>query len=77
MARAGQPTFRPGRALIAVIVASLLLSDGALEHRFGEATGVRVILYTSAEAYHTFERSGMDMLVLGNHIVEKSPARPR
>jgi hypothetical protein len=36
-----------------------------------------VILYTSAEAYHPFARSGMDMLVLGNHIVEKSPARPR
>jgi carbamoyltransferase len=60
-----------------------------LIQRFGEATGVPVILNTSfnlkgepivntpAEAYSTFERSGMDMLVLGNHIVEKSPARPR
>lgn len=31
MARAGQLAFRPGRALIAVIVASLLLSYCALE----------------------------------------------
>ena len=49
----------------------------------GKATGVPVILNTSfnlkgepivntpAEAYSTFSRSGMDMLVLGEHLVEK------
>jgi carbamoyltransferase len=50
---------------------------------FGEATGTPVILNTSfnlkgepivntpAEAFRTFSRSGMDLLVLGNHIIEK------
>jgi carbamoyltransferase len=50
---------------------------------FGEATGVPVLLNTSfnlkgepivntpAEAFNTFSRSGMDVLVLGQHIVEK------
>jgi carbamoyltransferase len=50
---------------------------------FGEATGVPVVLNTSFnlkgepivntpdEAFSTFSRSGMDMLVLGNHIIEK------
>jgi carbamoyltransferase len=50
---------------------------------FGTATGVPVILNTSfnlkgepivsspAEAFSTFSRCGMDVLVLGNHIVEK------
>jgi len=52
--------------------------------RFGEASGVPVILNTSfnlkgepivttpAQAYSTFARSGMDALVLGNSIVTKS-----
>jgi carbamoyltransferase len=50
---------------------------------FGQATGVPVILNTSfnlkgepivntpAEAHSTFSRSGMDVLVLGHHVVEK------
>jgi carbamoyltransferase len=50
---------------------------------FGSATGVPVVLNTSfnlrgepivntpAEALSTFSRCGMDMLVLGNHLVEK------
>jgi carbamoyltransferase len=49
----------------------------------GQATGVPVVLNTSfnlkgepivntpAEAYSTFTRSGIDMLVLGNHVIEK------
>jgi carbamoyltransferase len=49
----------------------------------GEATGVPVVLNTSfnlkgepivntpAEAYSTFSRSGIDMLVLGDHVIEK------
>ncbi len=51
--------------------------------RFGEATGVPMLLNTSfnlrgepivstpAEAYNTFSRSGMDALVLGGFIIEK------
>ena len=51
---------------------------------FGQATGVPVVLNTSfnlkgepivntpAEAYHTFSKSGMDVLVLGDCVVEKS-----
>jgi carbamoyltransferase len=50
---------------------------------FGKATGVPVILNTSfnlkgepivntpREAYSTFNRSGMDVLVLGEYIIEK------
>ena len=50
---------------------------------FGEATGVPVLLNTSfnlrgepivntpAEAFSTFSRSGMDVLVLGPHLIEK------
>jgi carbamoyltransferase len=49
----------------------------------GQATGVPVVLNTSfnlkgdpivntpAEAYSTFSRSGIDMLVLGDHVIEK------
>jgi len=52
--------------------------------RFGEASGVPVILNTSfnlkgepivttpGQAHSTFARSGMDTLVLGNSIVTKS-----
>jgi carbamoyltransferase len=52
--------------------------------QFGQATGVPVILNTSfnlrgepivntpREAYATFRRSGMDMLVLGNCVVRKT-----
>ena len=51
---------------------------------FGQATGIPVVLNTSfnlrgepivntpAEAYSTFQRSGMDVLVLGDYIIEKS-----
>jgi carbamoyltransferase len=54
-----------------------------LIEQFGEATGVPVVLNTSfnlkgepivntpEQAYSTFARSGIDMLVLGNHVVEK------
>ncbi len=50
---------------------------------FGQATGVPVVLNTSfnlkgepivntpAEAFSTFNRSGMDVLVLGQHVIEK------
>jgi carbamoyltransferase len=50
---------------------------------FGQATGVPVVLNTSfnlrgepivntpKEAFHTFAQSGMDVLVLGDYIVEK------
>jgi len=51
---------------------------------FGQATGVPVVLNTSfnlkgepivntpAEAYNTFSKSGMDVLVLGECVVEKA-----
>jgi carbamoyltransferase len=51
---------------------------------FGAATGVPVLLNTSfnlkgepivntpGEAFNTFNQSGMDVLVLGEHVVEKS-----
>jgi carbamoyltransferase len=54
---------------------------------FGKATGVPVLLNTSfnlrgepivntpAEAFDTFHRSGMDMLVLGDCVLEKPAAR--
>lgn len=54
-----------------------------LIRRFGQATGVPVLLNTSfnvkgepivntpAEAYSTFVRSGIDYLVLGNHLIRK------
>jgi carbamoyltransferase len=50
---------------------------------FGQATGVPVVLNTSfnlrgepivntpKEAFHTFTESGMDVLVLGDYVVEK------
>jgi carbamoyltransferase len=50
---------------------------------FGQATGVPVLLNTSfnlkgepivntpKEAFHTFAESGMDVLVLGNYVIEK------
>jgi carbamoyltransferase len=53
---------------------------------FGEATGVPVVLNTSfnlkgepivnkpKEAFHTFSQSGMDVLVLGDYIVENNSA---
>jgi len=58
-----------------------------LIERFGQATGVPVLLNTSfnlkgepivntpAEAVSTFSRSGMDMLVLGNCVVAKRTLR--
>ena len=58
-----------------------------LIERFESATGVPVVLNTSfnlkgepivnspAQAYSTFSRSGMDMLVVGEHIVEKKGGR--
>ena len=51
---------------------------------FGQATGVPIILNTSfnlrgepivntpQEAFHTFHQSGMDVLVLGDHVIEKT-----
>jgi carbamoyltransferase len=54
-----------------------------LIERFGKATGVPLLLNTSfnlkgepivntpAEAYRTFVQSGMDLLVLGDHLIEK------
>ena len=58
-----------------------------LIERFGQATGVPVILNTSfnlrgepivttpAEAFSTFTQSGMDVLVLGDYLIEKPAAR--
>jgi len=58
-----------------------------LIERFGQATGVPILLNTSfnlkgepivntpAEAFSTFSRSGMDMLVLGNCVVAKRTPR--
>ena len=58
-----------------------------LIHRFGEATGVPVILNTSfnlrgepivntpREAFSTFSRSEMDALVLGNYLIRKKGGR--
>jgi carbamoyltransferase len=55
----------------------------ALIDAFGRATGVPVVLNTSfnlrgepivntpAEAFNTFMASGMDTLVLGDHVVDK------
>jgi carbamoyltransferase len=52
--------------------------------RFGQATGVPVVLNTSfnlrgepivntpANAFHTFSKSEMDTLVLGNFLIEKT-----
>ena len=60
-----------------------------LIHRFGQATGVPVILNTSfnlkgepivttpANAVSTFCKSEMDCLVLGNHVIEKGTKRSR
>jgi carbamoyltransferase len=54
-----------------------------LIRRFGEATGVPVLLNTSfnlrgepivntpQEAFMTFSRSEMDLLVLGQYLIEK------
>ena len=56
----------------------------SLIETFGEATGVPVVLNTSfnlkgepivntpGEAFNSFSKSGMDMLVLGNYIVDKN-----
>jgi len=58
-----------------------------LIERFGQATGVPVVLNTSfnlkgepivnspAEAFNTFSKSDMDALVLENFLIEKSPLR--
>ncbi len=55
---------------------------------FGQATGVPVVLNTSfnlkgepivntpQEAFNTFMRSGMDLLVLGNYVIEKTKVAP-
>jgi carbamoyltransferase len=59
-----------------------------LIERFGQATGVPAVLNTSfnlkgepivntpANAFNTFSKSEMDLLVLGNFIVEKEKMRP-
>jgi carbamoyltransferase len=56
---------------------------------FGQATGVPIVLNTSfnlkgepivntpQEAFNTFSRSGMDTLVLGNYVIEKSALQNR
>jgi len=55
---------------------------------FADATGVPMVLNTSfnlrgepivntpAEAFNTFMQSGMDVLVLGDYVVDKTPRRP-
>jgi carbamoyltransferase len=59
-----------------------------LIERFGQATGVPVVLNTSfnlkgepivttpANAFHTFSKSEMDCLVLENYVIDKSNLRP-
>ena len=59
-------------------------SDYRLTDRFGKATGVPLLLNTSfnlkgepivntpAEAYRTFVQSGMEVLVLGDCVIEKA-----
>jgi len=54
-----------------------------LVEKFGEATGVPVLMNTSfnlqgepivgspANAWNTFSKSGIDVLVLGRHVVRK------
>ena len=58
-----------------------------LIRRFGEATGVPVIMNTSfnlrgepivntpAEAFSTFRRSGMDVLVIGDCVIDRESLR--
>jgi carbamoyltransferase len=59
-----------------------------LIERFGQATGVPAVLNTSfnlkgepivnspADAFNTFSRSEMDMLFLGNFVLEKEHLKP-
>ncbi len=72
-----------GTARLQTVYADLAPRYFRLIELFGEATGVPVVLNTSfnlrgepivntpAEAFSTFQRSGMDVLVLGDHIIEK------
>ena len=58
-----------------------------LIEQFGEATGIPVVLNTSfnlrgepivntpADAFRTFMASGMDALVLGDCVIDKTSAR--
>ncbi len=72
-----------GTGRVQIVVREWSPTYHELIRRFGEATGVPVLLNTSfnlkgepivntpAEAYSTFVRSGMDYLVLGNHLITK------
>jgi carbamoyltransferase len=72
-----------GTARLQAVDAAVAPRYHRLIKTFGDATGVPVVLNTSfnlkgepivntpAEAFSTFSRSGMDVLVLGNNIVEK------
>jgi carbamoyltransferase len=74
-----------GTARLQTVFAETTPRYARLIQRFGEATGVPVVLNTSfnlkgepivntpAEAFQTFSRSGMDALVLGDCVVEKDP----
>jgi carbamoyltransferase len=72
-----------GTARLQTVCADVSPRYYRLIEQVGEATGMPVVLNTSfnlkgepivntpAEAYSTFSRSGIDMLVLGEHVIEK------
>jgi carbamoyltransferase len=72
-----------GTARLQTVSADVAPRYARLIEAFGQATGVPVLLNTSfnlkgepivntpAEALSTWERSGMDVLVLGHHLIEK------
>jgi len=78
------PTHVDGTARLQTVFRDTNPRYHRLIETFGKATGVPVLLNTSfnlkgepivntpAEAFSTFTRSGMDMLVLEHFIVEKS-----
>ena len=88
--RDGQRTAVPatthvdGTGRVQVVIREANPTYHRLIERFGEATGVPVLLNTSfnlrgepivaspADAYSTFRRSGLDLLALGPYLIEKS-----
>ncbi len=72
-----------GTARLQTVDAEIAPRYHRLIEQFGKATGVPILLNTSfnlkgepivntpAEAFSTFSRSGIDVLVLNNHLIEK------
>jgi carbamoyltransferase len=72
-----------GTGRVQVVVREINPTYHRLIQRFGEATGVPVLLNTSfnlrgepivaspADAYSTFRRSGLDLLALGPYLIRK------